>query len=44
MLEAFLAEQSKPARHVNLAEFLPWKMSAERKRQFALPIGFKRPA
>jgi transposase len=44
MLEAFLAEQSKPARHVNLAEFLPWKMSAERKKQFALPINFKRPA
>jgi transposase len=44
MLEAFLAEQSKPAKHVELGEFLPWKMSAERKRQFALPTGFKRPA
>lgn len=44
LLEAFLNEQSKPEHNVNLDEFLPWKMSAARKRQFALPPGFKRPA
>lgn len=44
MLEAFLNEQSKPGNIINLDEFLPWKMSAARKRQFALPAGFRRPA
>lgn len=44
LLEAFFNEQSKPEHNVNLDEFLPWKMSAARKRQFALPPGFKRPA
>jgi hypothetical protein len=44
LLEAFLDAQSKLGSNVNLDEFLPWKMSAARKRQFSLPDGFKRPA
>jgi len=44
LLEAFLSETSTLDKTVNLDEFLPWKMSAARKRQFSLPPGFKRPA
>lgn len=44
LLEAFFSEISQSKTDIKLDDFLPWKMSAERKRKFSLPLGFKRPA
>jgi transposase len=44
LLEAFLNDNSGKKANVNMAEYLPWKMSAARKKQFALPSTYSRPA
>jgi transposase len=46
MLLHYLDECSKTpnrAPPANLSEFMPWRMSAEQKRQFSLPVTYKRP-
>lgn len=44
LLEAFLNDNSTSSPGANLNDYLPWTMSAARKKQFALPKNFKRPA
>lgn len=44
LLEAFLGDNSINSCAPNLNQYLPWKMPAARKREFALPANFKRPA
>jgi len=44
MMEAFLDDNSMNCAAPDLKQYLPWSMSEARKREFALPESYKRPA
>lgn len=44
MMEAFLDDNSMNCPSPDLKQYLPWSMSAARKKEFALPASYKRPA
>ncbi|MBK9774424.1 MAG: transposase [Candidatus Obscuribacter sp.] len=44
LMEAFLDDNSMNCPAPDLKQYLPWRMSTARKKEFALPASYKRPA